>query len=64
MAGALPKGLTASNISQATLRLYVDAIISPGTFDVYLANAACSESTLTAGTAPPLGSVVIKGASA
>ena len=62
LAGSLPSGLAASNVSKATLRLYVDAIVSPGTFDVYLANGPWSESTLTVNTPPPpLGALVTSG---
>ena len=50
--GTLPSGVT---VSKATLRLYVDAISSNGSFDVYRLNNSWSESTLTYNNAPALG---------
>lgn len=49
---ALPPNVTATNLSKANLRLYVDFVVSPGTFDVYLAGAPWSEGALTASNAP------------
>jgi hypothetical protein len=48
----LPAG---ASVSKATLRLYVDAVNKPGSFDVYELDTAWSENTLTYNTAPPLG---------
>jgi len=43
-------------VSKATLRLYVDAVATKGSFDVYQLNSAWSENTLTYNTpAPALG---------
>ena len=47
---ALPLG---SEVNKATLRLYVDAFVKPGSFDVYPVNGAWAESTLTYNTPPP-----------
>jgi hypothetical protein len=43
------------SIAKATLRVYVDAVVSSGSFDVYQLNSSWSESTLTYNNAPPLG---------
>lgn len=48
----LPPGVS---VSKATLRLYVDGVYKPGSFDVYELDTAWSENTLTYSTAPPLG---------
>ncbi len=48
----LPPGVP---INKATLRLYVDAVTTGGTFDVYQLNSSWSESTLTYKNAPVLG---------
>ena len=43
-------------ISKATLRVYVDAVATAGSFDVYQLNSAWAENTLTYNNAPALGS--------
>jgi hypothetical protein len=43
------------NIAKATLRVYVDAVVNGGSFDVYQLNSNWSESTLTYDNAPALG---------
>ena len=50
---ALPAG---AQVSKATLRLFVDGVLKPGSFDIYQLNAPWSENTLTYNTpAPALG---------
>jgi hypothetical protein len=46
----IPAGAT---VSKATLRLYVDAVATKGSFDVYRLNSAWSENALTYNTPPP-----------
>ncbi len=46
---------TGSTISKATLRLYVDAVVNSGSFDVYQINNAWNERTLTYDNAPSPG---------
>src|SRR4249920_2161496 len=41
---ALPAG---AQVNKATLRLFVDGVLKPGSFDVYQLNAPWSENTLT-----------------
>jgi len=48
----LPPGVT---VSKATLRLFVDAVTTAGSFDAYQVTNTWSESTLTAKTEPGLG---------
>jgi hypothetical protein len=50
--GDLPTG---STVSKATLRLFVNALVTSGSFDVYQLNKSWSESTLTHNNAPALG---------
>src|ERR1700719_809996 len=46
---------TGATVNKATLRLFVDALVTSGSFDVYQLNKSWSESTLTYSNAPPLG---------
>lgn len=46
---------TTATISQATLKLYVNAVTTAGSFNVDYVNSAWSESTIDASNAPPLG---------
>ena len=46
---------TGATVNKATLRLYVDALVTNGSFDVYQLNTSWSESTLTYNNAPLLG---------
>ena len=46
----LPPGTTASQVNVATLRLFVDKVNVAGTFDLYSANGAWTESTVTSGS--------------
>ena len=54
----LPPGAV---INKATLRLYVDAAVQPGSFDVYQLDNSWSEGTLNFNNAPPLGVSVTGG---
>jgi hypothetical protein len=47
---ALPVG---AHVSKATLRLFVDGVLRPGSFDVYQLNSPWNENTLTYNTPPP-----------
>lgn len=58
VAGSLPSNL--ASVDKATLRLYVNVVISPGSFDVYLANGPWSEGSLTQNTAPPMPTHLVK----
>jgi hypothetical protein len=50
--GTLPANAT---VAKATLRLYVNAVVTPGSFDVYQVNGGWSERGLIFNNAPPLG---------
>ena len=47
--GTLPAG---AHVKKATLRLFVDAVAKPGTFDVFQVNSPWSENAMTFTTAP------------
>jgi len=55
----LGPSVNGSNVSKATLVLYVDAVLSPGNMDVYQVNGSWSESTITFNNAPGLGSQIL-----
>ena len=57
----LPATLTSSNVSGASLVLYVDAVLTAGTVDVYEVGAPWSENTITNNNAPPLGAKILSG---
>jgi len=44
---------TGAHVSKAMLRMYVDGVLKPGSFDVYQLNNSWSENTLTYNTPPP-----------
>lgn len=50
---------TGASISQATLKLYVNAVTTAGSFEVYSVGAAWSESTIDYTNEPALGSVIV-----
>jgi len=51
----LGSAVNGSNISKATLVLYVDAVLTSGTMDVYQVNGSWSEGKITWNNAPTLG---------
>src|SRR5271166_3593502 len=55
---ALPANAT---IAKATLRLYVNAVAAPGSFDVYQVESAWSEKGLSFNSAPALGASATRG---
>ena len=59
----LGSGLTGSNVSKATLTLYVDAVLTSGTMDVYQVNGSWSEGKITYNSAPALGTKLLSAVS-
>src|ERR1700723_949859 len=55
---SIPSGYTGGNISQATLKLYVNAVTKGGSFNVDYVNGSWSESTIDANNAPAPGSTI------
>jgi len=59
----LGSGVTGSNVSKATLTLYVDAVLTSGTMDVYQVNGSWSEGKVTYNSAPALGTKLLSAVS-
>jgi hypothetical protein len=55
---SIPSGYTGADITQATLKLYVNAVTKAGSFNVDFVNGNWSESTIDASNAPALGSTI------
>ena len=53
----LPMSVTASDIAKATLTVFVNKVGAAGSFDVQRVTGTWTESTITAGTTPSLGTV-------
>src|SRR5580658_10770766 len=49
---------TTASVSQATLKLYVNAVTTAGSFNVDYVNGAWAENTIDGGNAPPLGTTI------
>src|SRR5436190_4161405 len=58
---ALPASLTSANISKATVRLNINGVTTPGTFDVYLVTKSWTEGSLSYNSAVTLGAKVASG---
>jgi hypothetical protein len=57
---SIPAG---ASVSQATLKLYVNAVTTAGSFNVDYVNGAWAENTITSNLAPALGSTIQSGVS-
>src|SRR5579863_3162905 len=55
---SIPTGYTSAAIAKAELKLYVNGVTTAGSFNVEYVTGAWSEATITAKTAPPLGSAI------
>ena len=55
---SIPAG---ASVSQATLKLYVNAVTTAGSFNVDYVNGAWTESTITHNLAPALGTTIVSG---
>jgi hypothetical protein len=56
---SIPAGYTGADITQATLKLYVNTVTTAGSFNVDYVNGAWTESTITADKAPALGTTIV-----
>ena len=52
---------TTASVSQATLKLYVNSVTTPGSFNVDYVNGTWTEATIDASNAPALGSTIASG---
>jgi hypothetical protein len=55
---SIPAGYASSDITKATLKLYVNTATKAGSFNVDYVNGTWTESTITASTAPALGTTI------
>jgi hypothetical protein len=55
---SIPAGYTSSNLAKASLKLYVNAVTTAGSFNVDFINGTWSETTITANNAPALGTTI------
>src|SRR5271169_2983388 len=58
---SIPAGYTGASIAKATLKLYVNAVTTAGSFNVDYVNGSWSEKTITANLAPALGTTIVSG---
>jgi hypothetical protein len=56
----LGSGVTGSNVSKATLTLYVDAVLTSGTMDVYQVNGSWSEGKITYNSCSSAGNQTVR----
>ena len=56
---AIPSSYTGANVTKASLKLYVNAVTTAGSFNVDYVNGTWSESTINAGNAPALGTTIV-----
>ena len=56
---SIPAGYTSANIAQATLKLYINTVVTTGSFNVVLVNGSWSEKTITASLSPALGANIV-----
>ncbi len=56
---SIPSAYTSADVTQATLKLYVNAVTTAGSFNVDYVNGAWVESTITHTLAPALGTTIV-----
>lgn len=60
---AIPAGYTGANVAQASLKLYVNAVSTAGSFNVDYVDGAWTEKTITSNLSPALGTTIVSGVS-
>jgi len=56
---SIPAGTTGAGISKATLKLFVNTVVTAGSFNVVYVNGTWSEKTITADLSPALGANIV-----
>ena len=56
---SIPAGYTSANVAKATLKLYVNAVTTAGSFNVDYVNGTWTEKTIKASLAPALGGTIV-----
>jgi hypothetical protein len=60
---SIPAGYTSANVAKATLKLYVNAVTTAGSFNVDFVNGSWTEKGITYNTPPALGSTIVSSVS-
>ena len=55
---SVPFGYTGANVVKATLKVYVNSVTKPGSFNVDLVNGGWSEKTISSSLSPALGTTI------
>ena len=55
---SIPAGYTGANLAKATLKLYVNTVVTAGSFNVVFVNGTWSEKTIAANLSPALGTTI------
>lgn len=56
---AIPTGYTGANIARASLKLYVNAVSTAGSFNINYVDGAWTESTITSNLLPAMGTTIV-----
>jgi len=56
--GSIPANYTGADVAQATLKVYVGAVTTAGSFNVVYVNGSWAESSITSSLAPALGTTI------
>ena len=56
---SIPSGYTSADITKASLKLYVNAVTTAGSFNVDYVNGTWTETTIDASNAPALGTTIV-----
>jgi hypothetical protein len=56
---SIPAGYKSSNLSKATLKLYVNTVVTAGSFNIDFVNGAWTEKKITSSLAPALGAPIV-----
>src|SRR5262245_36492493 len=54
----LPSGTTSSDVSKATLKLFVNKVTAAGSFEVHVVNTGWTEPTITGASSPTIGALI------
>jgi len=55
----IPAGTTGASVAKATLKLYVNTVVTAGSFNIVFVNGSWSEKTITANLSPALGANIV-----
>ena len=58
---SIPSGYTSASVTKATLKVYVNALATAGSFNIDFVNGTWAEKKITASLAPAVGSTIVAG---